>query len=67
MNGSKIRTKQPKQIPGKLLRSILEEIRLLRYEVMLILPTENLEGYANSKRIKRSYAKALQSYPPVGI
>lgn len=48
-----------------LLRSILREIRLLRNEVGLLFPYENLEEYAHPRRLKRSYEKALKQYPPV--
>ncbi len=38
----------------KTLHVILEELRLLRNEVMLLLPQEDLEDYAHLKRIKNS-------------
>lgn len=47
------------------LRSILEEIRLLRNELALLFPSEDLEGYAHAGRVKKSYARALKQYPPV--
>lgn len=48
----------------KLFQKILEELRLLREEVKLLLPQEDLESYANPQRIKNSYKKALKKYPP---
>jgi hypothetical protein len=49
------------------LQSILEEIRLLRTEVSLLFPHEDLKGYAHPSRIKRSYEKALKQYPPLSV
>lgn len=49
----------------KILQSILEELRLLRNEVMLLLPQEDLEEYAHPGRIKNSYRKAIKKYSPV--
>lgn len=51
-------------VPPQILQSILEELRLLRGKVELLLPQEDLEGYANPERIKRSYQKAIKKYPP---
>lgn len=51
-------------IPPQILQSILEELRLLREEVGLLLPQEDLEDYDNPERIKRSYQKAIKKYPP---
>lgn len=48
----------------KVLQAILEELRLLRKEVMLLLPQEELEKYAHPERIKNSYQKAIKKYPP---
>lgn len=49
---------------GETLQAILEELRLLRNEVMLLLPQKDLEDYAHPERIKSSYQKALKKYPP---
>ncbi len=46
-----------------ILNDIFKEIRLLRKEVSLFIPTEDIESYSNSKRIKNSYKKALKQYP----
>lgn len=48
----------------KTLQIILEELRLLRNEVMLLLPQEDLEAYTHPERIKSSYQKAIKKYPP---
>lgn len=51
-------------IPSEILQSILEELRLLREEVELLIPQEDLGGYANPERIKQSYKSAIKKYPP---
>ena len=51
----------------KVLADILEELRLLRNEVMLLFPQESLEDYAHTDRIKNSYHKAIQEYPPISF
>ncbi len=47
-----------------LLRNILAEVRLLRNELKLVLPQEELKDYAHPQKIKQAYQKALKSYPP---
>ena len=47
-----------------LLNQVLREIRILRNEVSILLPSEDLEDYEHSDRIKRSYQKAIKKYPP---
>ena len=49
----------------QVLRAILQELRLLRSEMMLLFPQDRLEDYAHPTRIKRSYQRALKQYPPV--
>lgn len=49
--------------PLRILESILEELRLLREEVKLLLPHEDLEDYANPKEIKQAYQNAIKKYP----
>ena len=51
-------------ISPQVLQYILKELRLLRQEVMLLFPQDDLEAYAHPKRIKSSYQKALKKYPP---
>lgn len=51
----------------KILETILEELRLLRNEVMLLLPQEDLEEYAHPNRIRSSYQKATRKYPPASL
>ena len=54
-------------VSTKTLKAILEELRLLRNEVMLLLPQEDLEGYGHPGRIRRSYQKAIKKHPPVSL
>lgn len=49
---------------GDILKTILDEVRLLRDEIRLVLPYEDLNEYAHPNRIKRSYQKAVKRYPP---
>ena len=50
---------------SRIFSSILTELRLLRKEVLLLLPQEDLEEYSDEDRIKKSYLKALRKYPPI--
>ena len=45
------------------IQTVLEELRLLRNEILLLLPQEGLKEYAHPDRIHRSYQKALKKYP----
>ena len=45
------------------LKDLFEEVRALRREVAMFLPTESFEGYKHPKRILASYKKALAKYP----
>ncbi|MBI2356063.1 MAG: hypothetical protein HYV13_02570 [Candidatus Doudnabacteria bacterium] len=47
-----------------ILRDILAEIRLLRNEIKLVLPREDLKLYAHPRKIKQAYTKALRQHPP---
>lgn len=49
------------------LKAILEELRLLRNEINLLLPQEELDEYTNSDRVQESYRKALKQHPPVSV
>lgn len=61
-----IQTLQNKKkfLPIDLARAIFEEIKLLRQEISLILPQDDLNKYQNPEKIKSSYQKALKMYPP---
>ena len=65
----KMQAKTKANIPAhsQTLKAILEELRLLRNEVMLLFPQENLKDCAHPDRIKRSYQKAIKKYPPVSL
>lgn len=58
-------TKNYITIPKLAAEEILKELRLLREEISLILPSEDLKDYAHSRRIRRSYQKAMKKYPPL--
>ena len=58
------RTATKTRVEPNVLKAILDELRLLRQEISLVLPQEDLKGYAHPARIKRSYQKALKRYPP---
>lgn len=51
-------------MPMEIAKAIFEEIRLLRNEVSLLLPQDDLNKYANPKKICRAYEKAVKKYPP---
>ena len=48
----------------KLMRDVLREVRELRREVSLVIPSESLKGYAHPRRILTSYRRATRKYPP---
>lgn len=48
-----------------ILGKILDELRLLRQEVKLIVPQEDLDEYSDGDRVEKSYKKALKEYPPL--
>lgn len=50
-------------VPSKIMKAILEELRLLRNEIRLLLPQDDLEDYAHPDRIQRSYQKAIKKHP----
>lgn len=56
--------KERNQPTRNLLNQVLKEIRILRHEFSLLLPSEDLEEYEHVDRIKRSYQKAMKKYPP---
>ena len=55
--------KQTKQSSDVLVK-ILQEIRLMRQELNLILPQDDLKIYEHPERIKQSYQSAIKQYPP---
>ena len=64
MNNAKMNIHgNPRTASPAVLGTILEELRMLRNEMQLFLPQEDLAGYAHPERIKRSYQKAQKQYP----
>ena len=57
-------TKIKNSVPStEILDIILKELRLLRNEVRLLLPQDDLEDYAHPERIQRSFQKAIKKHP----
>lgn len=52
-------------VSRELINAVLKELRLLRVEVNLLLPREDIKDYAHAGRVKRSYKKAVKQYPPL--
>lgn len=50
-------------INNTLLEHILSEVRTLRREVSLFMPSESLKDYNNASDIKAAYRKAASMYP----
>ncbi|MBI4133224.1 hypothetical protein HY478_01270 [Candidatus Uhrbacteria bacterium] len=51
--------------PAEVLNAILEELRLMRGQLALLFPSDDLTDFAHADRITRSYEKAVKEYPPV--
>ncbi len=45
------------------MKDIFKEVRALRLEVAMFLPTESLDEYKHPKRIMNAYKKAIAKYP----
>lgn len=65
MEKSTITTKIKESRMSALLKTILQEIRSMRKEMILFFPEDNLNEYIHPKRIKQSYRKAIKKYPPL--
>lgn len=50
-------------IPAETLENIFDQLRLIREEIMFLIPQEDLEEYEHPGRIKKSYQKAIKQYP----
>lgn len=48
----------------KNLNKVLRELKALRRDVSLVLPTEKLSDYRNPKSIRAALEKAKKQYPP---
>lgn len=66
MNDVKSLTK-PRIVAPKILEDILGELRLLRSELTLLLPHEDMDDFAHPSRIRRSYQNAVKRYPPAPL
>ena len=49
----------------KVLEKIFEQVSMLRKEVSLLLPHEDIENFAHANRIKQSYRHAIKEHPPI--
>lgn len=54
-------------VPSRMIEAMFEELRLLRSEITLLFPHEDLEGYAHPERIKQSYRNAMKRYPSTSV
>jgi len=48
----------------KNLTKVLRELKTIRRDMSMILPTEKLSDYRNSASIKASFKRAMKKYPP---
>lgn len=53
------------RFPNEIMQKILQELKLMRNEISLLLPKEDISEYSHPSRIERSYRKALKKFPPV--
>jgi len=59
-----VKIKQEKRVASSSVsRMLLQEIRMLRHELSLLIPEDRLEDYAHPERIKNSFQNALKKYP----
>lgn len=63
----KIKSKKITSEPPELINAILRELRLLRTEINLLFPQEDIKEYAHADRVRRSYKKAMKQYPPLSV
>lgn len=59
-----IKTTPGKEISADILEKILKGVSMLRKEVSLLLPQEDVEDFVHPERIKQSYRHAIKEYPP---
>ena len=45
-------------------RALSHEVKSLRRDVAIALPSESLDEYAHPKRILTSYRRAMKKFPP---
>ena len=58
-------TKSQLAAPG-VWHDILDELRLLRQDLSLLLFQEDVDDYTNAEQIKQSYRKAIKKHRPSG-
>lgn len=46
-------------------RDVLNELRLLRHDLSLLLFQDDVSDYKNAEKIKQSYQRATKQHPPV--
>lgn len=57
-----IKTISTKKISPNIFEKILKEVSMLRKEVSLLLPQEDVEDFVHTERIKQSYRHAIKEY-----
>ncbi|OGG58800.1 hypothetical protein A2765_05270 [Candidatus Kaiserbacteria bacterium RIFCSPHIGHO2_01_FULL_56_24] len=45
-------------------RALSREVKNLRRDIEVVIPSESIEEYAHPKRILASYRRAAKKYPP---
>ena len=60
-------TKPRISTPPNILQDILGELRMLRSELALFLPYEDVDDFAHPRRIRRSYQNAIKRHPPASV
>lgn len=46
-------------------RDILEELRLLRHDINMLLFRDDIKDYENVDKLKASYRRAIKQHPPI--
>ena len=45
-------------------RALSREVKGLRRDIEIVIPSESLDGYKHPKRILASYRRAMKKFPP---
>ena len=53
------------RLSNEVMKRILQELKLMRSEISLLLPREDISEYSHPSRIQKSYRRALKKFPPV--
>jgi len=59
-----VREKKLKNKEKEIAQEILREVKILRREISVLLPSEDLNDYTSPTRLSQSYKKAIKQYPP---